>query len=92
MWTRTRGLLGRSSLDDDEGMWIQPTNSIHMFFMRFAIDVVYADANGKVLKLVHDIGPWKASVCKGAKVALELPVGAIDRSGVKVGDHLIIEQ
>ncbi len=63
-----------------------------MFFMRFAIDVVYADADGRVLKLVHDIKPWRISVCWGAKVALELPVGAIDRCGVKVGDHLIIEQ
>ena len=92
MWTRTKGLLGRSGLADEEGMWIQPTNSIHMFFMRFAIDVVYADAGGRVLKLVHGIGPWKVSMCWGAKVALELPVGAIDRCGVKVGDHLIIER
>lgn len=92
MWPRTKGLLGRSSLADDEGMWIQPTNSIHMFFMRFPIDVIYADAGGRVLKLVRDIGPWKVSMCWGAKVALELPVGAIDRCGVTVGDHLVIER
>jgi uncharacterized membrane protein (UPF0127 family) len=91
MWTRTRGLLGRSHLDDDEGLWIQPTGSIHMWFMRFAIDVVYADGEGRVLKLVRGIKPWRMSACRGAKVALELPVGAIDRSGVEVGDHLVIE-
>lgn len=90
-WTRTRGLLGRSGLEPDQGLWIQPTNSIHMFFMRFAIDVVYAAADGRVLKLVRGIGPWRMSYCRGAKVALELPVGAIDRSGVAVGDHLVIE-
>ena len=47
---------------------------------------------GRVLKLVRDIGPWRVSMCWGAKVALELPVGAIDRCGVKVGDHLVIER
>jgi uncharacterized membrane protein (UPF0127 family) len=54
-WTRSKGLLGRSGLDPDEGLWIQPTGSIHMWFMRFAIDVVYADKEGRVLKLVRGI-------------------------------------
>ena len=91
MWTRTSGLLGRAGLAPDEGLWIQPTGSIHMWFMRFAIDVVYADREGRVLKLVREIKPWRISACRGAKIALELPVGAIDRSGVRVGDHLVIE-
>jgi uncharacterized membrane protein (UPF0127 family) len=90
-WTRSKGLLGRSGLDPDEGLWIQPTGSIHMWFMRFAIDVVYADKEGRVLKLVRGIRPWRMSACRGAKVALELPVGAIDRAGVEVGYHLVIE-
>ena len=90
-WTRSKGLLGRSGLDPDEGLWIQPTGSIHMWFMRFAIDVVYADKEGRVLKLVRGIRPWRMSACRGAKVALELPGGAIDRAGVEVGDHLVIE-
>ena len=90
-WTRSKGLLGRSGLDPDEGLWIQPTGSIHMWFMRFPLDVVYADRDGRVLKLVREIRPWRMSACRGAKVALELPVGAIDRSGVEVGDHLVIE-
>jgi uncharacterized protein len=90
-WRRTKGLLGRSGLDPDEGLWIQPTGSIHMWFMRFPIDVVYADREGRVLKLVRAIRPWRASWCMGAKTALELPVGAIDRAGIEVGDHLVIE-
>jgi uncharacterized protein len=90
LWKRTKGLLGRTGLADDEGLWI-PTSSIHMFGMRFPIDVVYADREGKVLKLVRAIRPWRMSWCMGAKVALELSVGAIERSGVEVGDHLVIE-
>jgi uncharacterized membrane protein (UPF0127 family) len=91
-WTRTKGLLGRPGLEADQGLWIQPTNSIHMFFMRFPIDVIYTAADGRVLKLVRGIGPWRVSMCRGAKVALELPVGAIDRCGAQVGDHLVIEE
>lgn len=91
-WSRTKGLLGRSSMDDDEGLWIQPTSSIHMWFMRMPLDVVWAAADGRVLKLVENIKPWRLSFCHGAKVALELPVGAIKRSGVQVGDHVVIER
>jgi uncharacterized membrane protein (UPF0127 family) len=91
-WSRSKGLLGRSDLDEQEGLWIQPTSSIHMWFMRFSIDVVWAAGDGRVLKLVEGIRPWRMSFCRGAKVALELPVGAIARSGVQVGDHLVIER
>ena len=65
LWKRTKGLLGRAGMADDEGLWI-PTSSIHMFGMRFAIDVVYADREGRVLKLVRGIRPWRASFCMGA--------------------------
>jgi uncharacterized membrane protein (UPF0127 family) len=91
-WSRSKGLLGRAGLAEQEGLWIQPTSSIHMWFMRFPIDVVWAAGDGRVLKLVENIRPWRMSFCRGAKVALELPVGAIARSGVQVGDHLVIER
>jgi hypothetical protein len=91
-WTRSKGLLGRSEMAEDEGLWIQPTSSIHMWFMRFAIDVVWAADDGRVLKLVEGIKPWRMSFSRGAKVALELPVGAIARSAVEVGDYLVIER
>lgn len=91
-WSRSKGLLGRGSIGQDEGLWIQPTSSIHMWFMRFAIDVIWAADDGKVLKLVENIKPWRMSWCRGAKVALELPVGAIARSGTQVGDFLVIER
>jgi uncharacterized membrane protein (UPF0127 family) len=91
-WSRSKGLLGRRGLGEQEGLWIQPTSSIHMWFMRFAIDVVWAADDGRVLKLVEEFKPWRMSFCRGAKVALELPVGAIARSGVEVGDYLVIER
>ena len=92
MLARMRGLLGRASLDPDEGIWLQPAGSIHMWFMRFPIDVVFAAEDGTVLKLVEGIRPWRLAFCRGARVALELAEGAIARSGVRLGDHLQIER
>jgi uncharacterized membrane protein (UPF0127 family) len=92
MWSRSKGLLGRAGLAKDQGLWIQPTGSIHMWFMRFPIDVIWAGRDGRVLKLTRNIKPWRMAYCRRAKVALELPVGAIDRCGVRVGDHLVIDR
>ena len=86
---RARGLIGREDLEAI--LVLRPCRQVHTFGMRFPIDVVYADREGRVLKLVRAIRPWRASYCVGAKTALELPVGAIDRVGVEVGDHLVIE-
>jgi uncharacterized membrane protein (UPF0127 family) len=89
--SRMRGLLGRAGLEADEGLWLQPAGSIHMFFMRFPIDVVFAAEDGRVTKLVRSVRPWRLAASRGAGVALELPEGAIERAGVRVGDHLVIE-
>ena len=44
--TRRKGLLGRDGLDDGNGMVIAPSNSVHTFFMRFAIDIVFCTGPG----------------------------------------------
>jgi len=93
-WLRTKGLLGRSGLDDDQGLWI-PTGSIHMWGMRFPIDVVYADREGRVVKLVRGIKPWRMSVCLGAKVVGKVShcrVTLPQRAGAgKIGRRAILQ-
>lgn len=86
---RMRGLLGRKGLAPDEGMLFRPAGSIHMFFMKFAIDVVFCDKDLTVLKVVPDLQPWKTAGAKGAKVTIELAVGAA--AGVQPGDRLVLE-
>jgi uncharacterized membrane protein (UPF0127 family) len=83
-----RGLLGRASLAADEGMLFRPASSIHMFFMRFAIDTVFCDRDLVVLEVVRDLRPWRVAGHKGAKVVIELPVGAA--AGVHPGDRLVL--
>jgi uncharacterized membrane protein (UPF0127 family) len=87
--SRAKGLLGRDGLGEGEGLHIEPCNSIHMFFMRFPIDVAFLDAGGRVVRAIHSIKPWRATkVYFEAHSALELPAGTLVRTGVHEGDVL----
>ena len=89
--TRMRGLLGRDGIEPGQGLLIKPTNSVHMFFMRFAIDVVFLDRELVVKKVVEALAPWRMAGCRGAKAALELPAGEAARRGVTLGEQLVLE-
>jgi uncharacterized membrane protein (UPF0127 family) len=84
---RLKGLLGRSALPPGEGILIRPAASIHTCFMRFAIDVVFLDRNGIVLRTVQRLRPWRAAGQRRARAVLELAAGECARRGVRVGDR-----
>jgi uncharacterized protein len=86
---RTVGLLGTPELSPGDGLWIEHAPSIHMFFMRYAIDAVFIDAGGRVTKVVPDLRPWRVVWwAPGARDCLELPVGAAKAAAIQVGDEL----
>jgi hypothetical protein len=85
---RMRGLLGRSHLEPGESMLFRPAGSIHMFFMRFAIDAVFCDRELVVLKVVRGLRPWRTAGARGAKVTIELAEGAA--AGVEPGTQLLL--
>lgn len=86
--TRARGLLGRSGLGQGEGLLLKPAFSIHTFFMRFPIDVVFLDKTGSVVDVVGRLRPWRAATRIRARAALELGAGEADRLGIQVGERL----
>ena len=86
--TRRTGLLKHTSLKPGHGLWIVPCQGIHMFFMKFALDLVYVSRAKHVKKVVREIQPWRISLCLTAHSVLELPVGTIDRAGIVPGDVL----
>lgn len=88
--TRAVGLLGRRGLEPGGGMLITHTGSVHMFFMRFAIDAVFLDGSGVVVKAVPGLRPWRLAAARRAKSVLELPVGTIERVPLRPGDVLVI--
>lgn len=65
---------------------------MHMFFMRFPIDIVFLDRNGIVLKINHHLRPWRvSSLVFGARQALELVAGSVAQSGTQTGDQIVLE-
>ena len=88
MFSRMKGLLGRKSLAEGEGILLRPAPSIHTFFMRFPIDVVFLSKEGEVLKVAEDVRPWRARSCRGAHSVLELSAGETQRRGIAVGQRL----
>jgi len=88
---RARGLLGRDGLEAGEGMLIDRAGSVHMFFMRFPIDVVFLDRDLNVVGVRHGLRPWQVAAARRAVAALELPAGAAAEAGIEEGDVLALQ-
>jgi uncharacterized membrane protein (UPF0127 family) len=87
-WSRMRGLLGRNGLAEGEGLLIKPCGSVHTFFMRFPIDVVFLDRELSVVAVRPEVPPWRTAGARGAKVTLELAAGEAARLGIEPGLQL----
>ena len=86
------GLMGRKSLPFGQGLHIVPCNSIHTFFMRIPIDVVFLDRQGVIVKQLSALPPWRAtSVYFQSRSVLELPAGVLEASGTREGDRLTFD-
>jgi uncharacterized membrane protein (UPF0127 family) len=86
--SRRRGLLGRNEFAKGAALIIAPCSSVHTFFMRFAIDVVFVSRDGRVLKTYSTLVPWRMAFSLGAFAVIELPAGAISPSDPQPGDSL----
>src|SRR6059058_5241587 len=87
-WPRMRELLGRRGLESGEGLLLRPTGSVHTFFMRFPIDVVFLSREGEVLKIAQALPPWRTAGARRAKVVLELAADEAERREIRVGTRL----
>jgi hypothetical protein len=89
--TRMVGLLGRGELKSGEALIIKPCYSIHTFFMRFAIDVLFVDKNNRVIKVISRLKPFKFSgLYFNAAFAIELPLDTANSTSTQEGDMLSI--
>lgn len=88
-FTRLAGLMFRRKLPAATGLLLAPCNSVHMCFMRFAIDVIYLDKDYKILKIVRNLQPWIGlSMCTKAYATLEMTAGEAERCELEVGKKL----
>lgn len=91
MWTRFLGLQGQPRLPQGAGLVLLPCASIHMLFMRFPIDAVFATREGQVVRIGRGLRPWfSACFAPGALYCVELPVGAA--AATEVGHIIALRQ
>jgi uncharacterized membrane protein (UPF0127 family) len=87
---RLRGMLGRPAPLPGEGMLLSPCRSVHMYGMKFELDVAFLDDHGTVVACYPSLSPGSRSHWhRQAAHALELPAGALAESGTVVGDVLV---
>jgi uncharacterized protein len=85
---RRRGLLGRDGLEPGHAMLIAPCSSIHTWFMRFPIDVIFVARDGRVVKSRAAMPPWRLAAAPRAYAVVELPAGTLAKVNVATGDRL----
>jgi uncharacterized membrane protein (UPF0127 family) len=90
--TRTIGLLLKKSFLKGEALIIKPCCSIHTFFMRFAIDVVFVNKKNEVVASYSNVVPWRVlPIHPSSWYVIELPVGSVEACNVCKGDLIAIE-
>jgi hypothetical protein len=89
---RRTGLLKHERLEPGGGLWIVPCESVHTFFMKFPIDLIYLDKRRRVRKVRDAVPPWRLSACLSAHSVLELPAGIAAQTRTQVGDELLLEK
>ena len=88
--TRRRGLLGRESLGATEGLLLSPCKAVHTVGMRFPIDVIFIDRDGRVVRIVPALAPWRMAMSARAKAVIELAAGTAAASDIRLGDLLYL--
>ncbi len=88
--TRRQGLLGRTGLAPFSALVLAPCAAVHTAFMRFAIDVVFVDRDGRALHVVSHLAPWRAAMSLFAHAVIEMPAGTLGIRDVAVGDALYL--
>jgi len=92
MVRRGLGLMGRRGWTRSDALLLPHCNSVHSFFMRMPIDLAYLNKQGQVVRMRHDLKPWRIGpIDFKADAVLELPAGALARSSTEVGDRLVVE-
>lgn len=87
---RRTGLLRHGSLPEGCALIIAPTNAIHTFCMRFPIDVAFVARTGRILKIRPDMPPWRIAAAWRGYAVVELPAGALAKSGTGPDDTVVV--
>ena len=88
---RMKGLLGKKEFREGQALILKPCNSIHTFFLRFAIDVLFVDKENKIIEAISCLKPFRLTrIYWVSALAIELPAGIILSRQTQAGDTLSI--
>ncbi|OLS36892.1 DUF192 domain-containing protein [Bacillus sp. MRMR6] len=86
---RFKGFMFRKVPIRNEGLWIVPCNAVHMFFMKFPLDIVLLNEQNEVVGVHHSLKPWRMTKpIKEAHSTLELPAGSVSTLGIRMGNKI----
>jgi len=89
--TRMVGLLNRRQFEQGQALIIKPCNSIHTFFMHFAIDVIFVDSNNRITKIIRSMRPFRISgIYLNVLFTVELPAGTLEKTSTQTGDYVTL--
>lgn len=81
IFDRMKGLMFSKELPECDGFLIRPCNSIHTFFMRYPLDIVFLDKNFKVIKVLYNLKPWRMTwVYLKSFQVLEMKAGTLTKN------------
>ena len=87
---RRKGLLGRDGLGASCALILAPCAAIHTMFMRFDIDAVFVDDDGRAVKVVRSMAPWRIAADVSAHAVVELAAGSLSEGDITIGDRLYL--
>ena len=88
---RMKGLLGRERLNEGEGLVITPCSSVHTVGMRFPIDVIFFDKQGRIIAVTRNMKPLRISAWHPrAAGVLEVAAGTVKDLSARPGDELVL--
>src|SRR5437763_14836890 len=64
-----------------EALLLPRCRSVHTFGMRFALDLVWLDASGQVVRVDRAVPPRRVRSCRAARSVVELPAVVRAASG-----------
>ena len=83
--SRLVGLAGRRAPSPDTGLLLTGTRAVHTFGMRYALDLVWLDRAGRVIRVDRALPPRRFAACAKARAVIELAAGGADRAGLAPG-------
>ena len=91
--TRTLGLLIKKDFPDGHGLVILPCCSIHTFFMKFSIDVLFVNKKNQVVAVFENVKKNRIlPIILNSYYVVELPMGTILSKNIEKGDLLEIQK